>query len=445
MKRSHAVLAALAGAVVLVGLPTQARSEAPPADLAAADALAVATPAGLVTRIPNQLDGGVLFSKSSYTLDKSQATVAGVTVGELGEAFLETTVVAPPAVPPEIGQYVAYKNPTLATAQFPPSPVFPSSNAIGKGGLTVTTPFEVSAASLTSVADAVQAKADAVGGESFRIPGVVTVQHAGSSSDSHVEPDGTVVADAHAYLSGIRIANVLTIGAIESTARATSKPGAKPTHALKVTITGASIAGIPVTLDKDGVKLASATVLSKAQLATVNKALSMLDQSKVSIRIFPGLSETSDARSASAAGSALSIRYDATSLVPTSVDTPLGAVGSPLGDVGKDEEVLLGQVLVSALGVARGAPPAAAAGESVANDDDFGNLVGDFGLGTSVSSGPSTGTPLAVAPLDRGLELARTKAQPGVDALRSAYGLVILCAFTGVAVLLAVRRRATNL
>lgn len=443
MKLAHrGVLAALAGAVVLVGLPTQARSDEPPADLAAADGLAFATPAGLVTRIPNQLDGGVLYSRSSYTLDKSQATVAGVTVGELGEAFLETTLVAPGNVPPAVGQYVKYKNPSLATAQFPPSPVFPSTNSVAKGGLTVTTPFEVNAVSLTSLADAVQAKADAVGGQRFRIPGVLTVQHAGSSSDSHVEKDGTVVSEAHSYLSGIQIAGLLTIGGIESVARATSKPGAKPTHSLSVTMVGASIAGTPVVLDKDGIKLATATVLGKAQLEAVNKALAMLDQSKISIRLFPGLSEQADERSASASGAALSVRYDATALVPTSVDTPLGAVGSPLGDVGKDEEVLLGQVKVSALGVARGKPPTVVSDESLVSDD-FGNL-GPYSVDVPTAV-PSTGTPLAVAPLDRGLELARAKDQPGVDALRSAYGLVILCAFTGVAVLLAVRRRAASL
>lgn len=441
IRMRKAVLAAIGAAVVLVGLPTDARSDTPPPDLSVVDALAFATPVGLVTRIPNQLDGGVLYSRSSFTLDKSQATVAAVTVGELGEAFLETTVVAPPAVPAEIGQYVKYKNPTLATAQFPPSPVFPSNNSVAKGGLTVTTPFEISAASLTSAADAVQAKADAVGGARFRIPGVVTVQHAGSSSDSHVEQNGTVVAESHSYLSGIQIANVLTIGGIESTARVTSKPGAKPTKSLQVTVTGASIAGIAVSLTPEGIKLADNTVLGKAQLDTINKALALLDKGNVSIRLFPGIEEKADDRSASVAGSALSVRYDATGLVPTAVDTPVGPVGSPLGDVGKDEEILLGQVRASALGVAR-APTPAVAGESVDNDD-FGNLVdfaGDLGVPT-----PSVGAPLAVVPLDRGLELARTKEPPGVKALRSGYGLVLLCAFSGVAVLLAVRRRASNI
>jgi hypothetical protein len=270
----------------------------------------------------------------------------------------------------------------------------------------------------------------------------MTVEHAGSVSDSHVEPDGTVVSDAHAYLSGIQIANVLTIGAIEASAHATSKPGAKPTETLDVRIVGASIAGIAVVLDQDGLRIANATVLGKAQLDAVNKALGMLDKGHVSIRLFPGITEKVDERSASASGSALSVRYDATSLVPTSIDTPLGAVGSPLGDVGKDEEVLLGEVRVSALGVARGAPPSVE-GETVDSAD-----LGGFDFGPTLDYGtpaPSTGTPLAVAPLDRGIELARNKAQPGVDALRDAYGLVIICAFVGVAILLAVRRRAATL
>ena len=442
MTRVHRIaLAGLAGASVLIGLPTSARSATPPANLAAADALALASPAGVLTRIPNELDGGALYSLSSYTLAKSQSTVAGFTPGPLGEAFLETTVVAPAGVPPQVGQNVKYKNPSLLTAQYPPSDVFPADVALASGGLTVTTPFQLNVASLHAVADAVSARSDATGGEKFVIPGVVTVQHAGSTSDTHVDEDGTVVAEAHSFLSGINIVGLLTIGAIESTARTTAKPGAAPTHALSVAIQHALLGGVPVEITKDGVNVAGSTLVNPAQQAAVNAALKALNQARLAVTLFPGIDEHADARSASAAGAAISIRYNVTQDIPSSIDIPVvGPTGSPLGDVGKDEEVLLGQVQVSALAAARGAPPRF--DSSVSDGSLFAYDPSGFG---DVSSEPSAGTPLAVRSVaPSGIRLAQHRAEPGVVALRSAYALVILCAVFGVGVLQVIRRRTLN-
>ncbi|HVV35973.1 MAG TPA: hypothetical protein VHC63_05160 [Acidimicrobiales bacterium] len=429
---------AAAVACILVGLPTPARSAAAPPNLAAADALAVGTPAGLVTRIPNELDGGVLYSRSTYTLDKSQAIVAGVTPGPLGEAFLETTVVAPPSVPPQVGKYVAYKNPSLVTAQYPPSNVFPAEASVADGGLIVEAPFKLRAGSLTAKASPVSADAAAVSGGQFVIPKVVTVQHAGGDSDTHVLDDGTVVAEAHSYLSGINIAGILDIASIDSVARTTAKPGATPTHSLSISIGRGLIAGMGVTIDTRGVHLAGSTVADPARIAAVNAALKALDRLHIAVAVLPGIDQHADDRSAAASGAALSIRYDVTSLVPPSVDTPAGPVGSPLGDVGKDEEVLLGQVQASSLAAAR---------RPIADLPPSSNVLADtveqpapVDLGNPVATAPvrRTGAPLALA----SPRLAKHVAPPGVDALRGAYGLVLLCAFVTVGALQVIRRRA---
>lgn len=440
MSPVRALVALVVGATLVAAHAPTAGGQTEPGlvadDLATADAIGYATPVGTLLRIPNELPGGALLSKSTLTLDKTQAIVAGYTPGELGEAFLQTTLVAPPelGLPAEVADAVAWKNPSLFTAQTPPSEVFPATAALAEGGVAVP-PFE--GGSLRAATTERSAAADAVGGLAISADGV-TIGAGGSRSRTELLDDGTVVSEAHAFISDIRLADgLLRIGGIDSRARVSFRPGEEPEHDLSIEITGAQVLGVPVVIDRDGIRVAESTLLGLGQLQTVDQLLASLADQGFSVTLFPGVVEEVDEQSVRVAGAALSIRGDLTDYVPTNVDTPLGPVGSPLGDVGTDNEILLGQVEASAFAAERGPLP------------DFGPPIPPppaptptptpapvaTGTATSASSpaAPDRGPSEVAAPATGGgdFELIRRDEAPGVEALRIGYRWVLVCALAG--------------
>jgi hypothetical protein len=428
---------------VLVAPRAQGQTDLTADDLGTADALGFATPVGTLLRIPNELPGGVLLSKSTLTLDKTQAIAAGYTPGELGEAFLQTTLVAPPDLdaPPEVSALIAWKNPTLITAQTPSSPVFPAEVSIAEGGVNAD-PFE--AASIRATTTDRSADADAVGGLRIDADGL-ELGAGGSHASTRLLDDGTVVAEAHAFIEDISLAGgLLRLGGIDSTARVELRPGAAPVQELTIEVLGATLAGVPVTIDQDGMHVADTALLSLGELGVVNDALAALADQGFSVRLFPGVIREADERSVRVAGAALSIRGEFTDYVPTAVDTPIGPVGSPLGDVGTDNEILLGQVEASAFAAERGplpdfgAPPAPTA---IAPAPDPISLPPTGALLSVDEPEPPAG--VAAPPVaDSGeLDLVLRQDAPSAVALRTGYRWVLGCTLVGAVAHLA-RRRA---
>ncbi|MBV8297896.1 MAG: hypothetical protein JO085_13745, partial [Acidimicrobiia bacterium] len=181
-----------------------ARGDAPD-DLSVYAGRGIASPIGVVSRVPAESAGGVLYSEARLEIGKTRATAAGATLGELGEAFLETSV-------------QGYTNPSLVTAQYPPSDVYKSDSSFGGGASTAGQ----SVIDIHAVADgSPSAKANAIGGAGA-IPGAFHIGGGTSKSQSFVKGDGTVVTTAVSSLHDVSIGNelapLLTIGTITSTA-----------------------------------------------------------------------------------------------------------------------------------------------------------------------------------------------------------------------------------
>lgn len=421
-----------------------------PVELAVADGFGYATPLGTVLRIPNQLDGGALLSTTTLSLDKTRAVAAGYTPGELGEAFLRTTIVAPEGTPESVGGSITYTNPSLVSAQTPPSDVFPSEAALAGGGVQEG---GVEAASVRASTTPTSAAADAIGGVAVADQGGITFGSSGSRSTSRLLDDGTVVSEARAFLTDLRTPDdLLRIASITSVAKASLRPGTVPVTTLDIQVSGARIAGVAVEIDEQGIRVADTGLVSLAEVRTVNEALASLEDQGLTITVLPGLVREGDEQSATVGGAALSIRGDITQYVPTASETPLG-VGSPLGDVGTDDEVLIGQVQASVFAAPRtpfpgAAPPSAPSAPSVANGTAA-PLPARASDGPSGAPAPAPGRSTSggqgsievAGPEEPAFELLRRSGDPGVAALRIGYRWVLLAALVGVLALMA-RRRA---
>src|SRR5207237_5574423 len=112
-------------------------------------------------------------------IGKTRAIAAGMTLGELAEAFLITSI-------------QGYTNPTLVNAQYPPSNVYKSdqsfSNGVSSGGQSVI--------DIHAVADgSPSAKANAIGGAGA-VPGALHIGGGTSRSQGLVKDGGTGVPSA---------------------------------------------------------------------------------------------------------------------------------------------------------------------------------------------------------------------------------------------------------
>src|SRR5207248_6255421 len=159
-----------AGAIALLVLAlgsalVPARGDAPD-KLSVYAGRGIASPIGVVSKVPAESAGGVIYSESRLEIGKARAIAAGMTLGELAEAFLITSI-------------QGYTNPTLVNAQYPPSNVYPAEatapSSVDSGG--------VSAGHFHAVADGTpSAAADATGGAG-EIPNVLHM--GGGTSRGH--------------------------------------------------------------------------------------------------------------------------------------------------------------------------------------------------------------------------------------------------------------------
>ncbi|MBV9663356.1 MAG: hypothetical protein JOZ37_05270 [Actinobacteria bacterium] len=368
--------AGLGAAAVVVGVLAWAL---PSASGDAADALSVysgrgiATPIGVVSRVPAESAGGVIYTESRLDIGKSRAIAAAETTGELAEAFLATTL-------------TGYANPTLVNAQYPASDVYPpeatSVNSVSTGGATISRYHAVAN-------DQPSAHAEAVGGAGD-IPNLLHIGGGESHSYSEVRSDGSVVTNVASAVHDVRIgpdlAPLVTIGHMASTAQVVVPIGGKPVTSFNLQITGVLANGVPVTITQDGLTLGSAAAVPASSVLSLNQTLAMLDAQGISLRAVPVQKEVTDT-SATVSGAALQLR----TIVPPSLALPT--------DIGKDETLLLGEVSANATGRKR---QALSEGElpSLAESAD---ASGTGGLSSDLSpSGGVLGSSLTAPPVGMG-------------------------------------------
>jgi len=374
----------------------------------------IATPIGLVSRVPAESAGGVIYSEARLEIGKTRAIAAGETAGELGEAFLITSI-------------QGYTNPTLVNAQYPPSNVYPAeataSNSVDSGGVV--------AGHFHAVADATpSASADATGG-SGEIPDVLHMGGGTSRSHTQVRADGTVVTTAVSTVHDVRIgpgaAPALTIGTMTSSAEVEIPLGEQPKTTLDVQLGGVLVAGTPATITQDGVTIGSTAAVPASSVLAVNQALAQLDAQGISVRAVPVEKEQTDSE-ATVSGAALQLRY----IVPPTVQLPT--------DIGKDETVLLGQVSANATGRPRhplslGTPPAEVAPLLVGPELGAGEAAGPGFAPASTLAEPAL-PPAAAGPSQAGaapFTLPHRTRNVVADRVLSGYRLIVLTAVIAAA------------
>jgi len=245
VKRLAFALAAVAVIALAVGFAVVPASGEAPDELSVYSGRGIAAPIGIVSRVPAETAGGVLYTESRLEIGKTRAIAAGATIGELGEAFLITTV-------------NGYTNPTLINAQYPPSNVYPPEaqfqQSVRSGGSSVGNLHALATGDPS-------ASAEAIGGEGG-MAGVLRIGGGTSRTRSEVKKDGTVlttaVSSVHDIEIGPALAPILSIGTMTSTASVEVPFKGKPKSNLTVQMTGAQVAGTPVTITQDGINLLNA-------------------------------------------------------------------------------------------------------------------------------------------------------------------------------------------
>lgn len=371
--------AAAAAAVVGLAVALPSASGDPTSALSVYSGRGIATPVGIVSRVPAESAGGVIYTESRLDIGKTRAIAAAETAGELAEAFLATTL-------------NGYANPTLVNAQYPPSEVYPpeatSVNSISEGGATVSR-YHAKADNQPS------AHAEAVGGAGD-IPNVLHIGGGESHSYSLVREDGSVVTNVASAVHDVRIgpdlAPLVTIGTMSSTAQVMVPLGGKPVTSFTLQITGALAQGVPVTITQDGLTISSAAAVPASSVLSLNQTLAMLDAQGIVLRAVP-VQKDATATSASINGAALQLQ----TIAPPSLSLPT--------DIGRNETLLLGEVSANATGRKRqalteGELPSLATPAGVASDSSLSNGLSPSGgvLGTSLTA-PSTGGVAVSAPL----------------------------------------------
>jgi hypothetical protein len=330
VKASYALLALaiVAGPVLTTGVAAGDGTGQIPADLQVYDAQSGASPLAIISKVPAETDGGLMYAQSHVEIGKSIGSAAAGTLGPLGDAFVLTSVPIP-----------GFAIPAQVTAQFPPSAFAPthanSSTNLGLGPATLAT-FTATATDPTA------ASADAIGGEGGQA-GVLHIGGATSHSQSAVMPDGTVVTSAvsslHDVIVGSNIAPTLSISAMTSTATVSVPLGGKPSSSVKVEMAGALLGGVPIDINQSGITLAGSLAVPATSVATINTALKMLAAQGLVIQAVPVVNATSDV-GATVSGAALEIGY----VVPASI------AGQLPTNIGTNETILLGEVAATATG-----------------------------------------------------------------------------------------------
>jgi hypothetical protein len=401
-----------------------------PNSLQVFSASGTATSIGVVSRVPAETDGGVAFSNTTLDLTKARATAAAFTLGQLGEAFLITTL-------------PGYFNATLAEAEYPATSAFKSDvTAVGDTNAPAGLPLTGQGAHFHAVTTAQpSATAEAVPATAS-IKGVISIGAGTSSAHSEVTADGSVITEVHASVASISIGGLLSIDGITSSAKVVVPLTGTPQTSLSVGIAGATLAGIPVEFTSKGLQINHQVALPPTALAAFNTALVSLAAQGLTIAAVP-TAQSAGPGTATVSGAAFELHYH----VPTVVALPT--------DIGKDEDIQIAEVSANALGRPRhplvlpspGAPDASFTSGGTTSGLGTAPLSASFPSGGATPATPG-GAPTAATP---GGAITQQAASPftlpvrrrGLTAeqrLRTGYEVFILVAFGG-AIVMATRSR----
>ncbi len=261
-----------------------------------------------------------------------------------------------------------------------------------------------------------------------------------SRSESAVLPDGTVLTKAISSIQNLLIGGPtgLRIANIDSIATISIAPGQKPVTLLQVHTSGASLAGVPVTLDKNGLRISDQVPLPASSVQAFNKGVEGLAAQGLTFIASTETVKVSDGE-AELYGSAFTFRYQ---LPESDIEKP--------SDIGSDETFEYGKVVAKVTSRAQGslgggpeltpigtdtsAVPGAT-GTDLAGTTDLGALPST--VGTLPTVGLSAGAPAAAAPV--GFTLTKESLAPGQ--FQDAYRYLLLAAALGVAGLVTIIRK----
>lgn len=386
----RATAGSLAVGVVALGAVSLPGSSASAADqLAVFSANATATPYGVDSRVPAATFGGALFSKSSVDLGKARALAAGFTLGELGDLFVVSS--APPGTITSM--------PSVIMAQDPPQEGTPreatfSGGRSGGGANGEARNFDL----VASANEAPSATASAAG-QAVTSP-FYSNGYATSSADSQVTDDGTVISKAMATVQDIAIGppgTQLSIASATSLATVTIAPGKKPVTVLQTRMYGAQLAGVPVTVDENGISVDDQVAIPASAMAAFTAALKAFSDQGLTVLPVPR-SETVTDDGASLSGGAFVFRTQA----PEALPRP--------SDIGSDQTYTVASVSAAATSRTRAAlGPPPSAGEAPTDVAEVGapgneNAAAEPLPTDEIATGvppltPAVGTDIATVPL----------------------------------------------
>src|SRR5581483_7596440 len=180
-----------------------------------------------------------------------------------------------------------YRNPSLIGAQYPPTATIPTE---ARGGSPAGTPGGIVATHVVAT-EQPAATAEAQGGRGGD-GGPVVVQGGSSSSHGELRADGAVLTRATSMASGVAIGGGAVTFSSATTEAVTTVPPAGPlTTALKVTVTGLLVGGVPAELTDRGLGISDEVPVGAAQLAAFNAAVGQLAARGITITAAPTVRE----------------------------------------------------------------------------------------------------------------------------------------------------------
>ena len=428
--RRAAVLVGLLALLASLALSSSPAGGEVPDDVSVINSQGVAGVVGVMSRVPAESPGGAVFTRSSINLDKTVAQAAGFTLGELAETFFTTSS-------------EDYRNPVLVSAQHPPSAAAPAEAGF-EGGQEAPagSPFAGRAGSIHARATGQPlARAEATGAALAHQ--MVTVGSGSSSSLSEYREDGTLVTRVEGIAEDVGIADVLTISQARTVGETVVPRTGPPSSRLEVTISGARAGDVPVEITAEGVQVADADAVSPEQLAALNGALAGLAAQGITVAVLPAEQQL-DGNTARASGAAVVVRYSLAPQIGGDEEIRLAPVAAtvtlerrpgevaPLPSLDLPPAPIVDSALPGPVPAPTPEPPPSLLVDSL----ELASLPAGVALtGSAYPAGADvSGTNPAAG-------FAVQRSDPAAGPLRTAYGVVVLCAFLGAA-LLVVRMKA---
>jgi hypothetical protein len=408
---SAAAALALFVAPALVGVDSARALGAIPPELVV-ESNAVTATIGVVTRVPAESPGGSNYAATNINTTKARARAAAVFLGDLVDAFFESS--SP-----------SYNRPTQAHAQYPRSGTIGESSSFGSPSGSPSWTARASGEPM--------AEARAVGAAAGSSDGSTTAEGGVATARSRIDATGTVVTEIRSEASGIVIGGgAARIGAATSNVTVRTAPDATPKIDVDAEVSDVFVGGVRATLGPNGLRIADNSLVTPEQVSSFNAALSALEQAGITV-LGPASSAGTAPGDAGVRGSAVRVRYD------------LSQYNQTPNAIGFDEEITFAPYEVSSVSRAR---PKLGLGGSVP-------LPPSRGAPTPASSGGVSEAPqfgaqspvsevAAPAAADRPFMLHAAGERRVVGRFRGLYVMFIVIAAIGAAVVTWIHRIQTT-